>query len=317
MISQWKAFLQEKVAEWNLPPDGKWNFLFLNVYHPDGCNLDVLWFHDAGEFPLVVTKLCRDERILRWEFENLTRVHSCAPVWTPKPLSFEHQAGFWALWMEGVPGSTYLSPECPPAVLTSIVEMLAALHGAIRDRGDWPSKDRCRRMVWEPLESLERFSKVASVEAGCAKLRASISAEWVDSLPIVPQHGDLFQGNLLSHGNQWRVVDWENFGRVDFPFFDLLTLLFSILRARGETPETWDPVLVKQVPSLIEFYTQKMGLSSADVTRLLPLALANWFYLQRLDRHAQLADNIHKTIQNYFEHAHLWEKVFVPSCPPA
>jgi aminoglycoside phosphotransferase (APT) family kinase protein len=311
MISRWKAFLRERLVEWNLPAKGEWTFLFLNVYHPEGCNVDLLWFHNGGNFPLVVTKLCRKEHILRREFENLTDVHSCAPTWAPRPLSFDEQGGFWALWMEGVPGSAFLPQGCSLRVLRSMVEMLVAMHGAIRKRGGWLSPDRYRRMVWEPLESLEQFGKGHSIEAGSVDLRARVSVEWIDSLPIIPQHGDLFRGNLLSHGDQWHVVDWENFGRVDIPFFDLLTLLFSLLCTHGETPEHWDPVLVEQAPGLIEGYTQKMGLSPADVSLLLPLALVNWFHLQLRDGHTQFAVQMHKTIQHYFEHPDIWRRVFV------
>src|SRR5271154_5524575 len=142
MISDWKASLEQRLVEWNLPTDGEWTFLLLNICPPWGSNIDLLWFHNGGEFPRVVTKLCRDERIVRGEYENLTKVYSCAPAWTPKPLSFEEQGGFWALWMEGVPGSAFLQQDFHPAVLRSMVETLAAIHGGIQKHGGWHSPDR-------------------------------------------------------------------------------------------------------------------------------------------------------------------------------
>ena len=312
MISRWRNFLQERLEEWKLPTSGEWTFLFMNIYHPAGSNIDILWFHDGGAFPLVVTKLCREERILRWEFENLTRVHSCAADWAPKPLRLEKQGDFWALWMKGVPGSTFLPREYRPAVLKSLADTLASMHGAIRDHGGWSSPNRYDRMVKEPIENVAQFNNVASIAAGCAQLRTQLSPEWVASLPVIPQHGDLCQGNLLLDGDKWHVVDWENFGRVDMPLFDLISLLYAMLRGKGETPEIWDPVLVSEVPGLMASYTRKMGSDPADVSRMLPLTLIIWFHLQWRDGRQQFAGQIHKAIQHYFEHRELWEKVFVP-----
>jgi hypothetical protein len=312
MISEWKAFLLESVAEWGLPRAGEWSFLFNNNYHAHYSGFNLLWFHDGSQYPRVVAKICREPRLVQREFENLKHAYRRAPAWVPRPLHFGSQGEFWMLWMEGVPGLPFgANAGSSPAVLRSMVEMLGLMHGAFRKDAVEPGLDRYRRMISQPLQTLGQFGPSASVREGCAMVAAKTSVEWVDSQPVIPQHGDLFRANVLLYRRQWHVIDWENFGMTDFPFYDLLTLLFSLLLGGGETPDQWDSSLVKQVPVLIECYAQGLGLSPADVPLLLPLTLANWFHLQWSDGRKEFTMRMYRTIQDYFEHVNVWERVFL------
>lgn len=100
---------------------------------------------------------------------------------------------------------------------------------------------------------------------------------------------------------------------MDFPFYDLLTLLVSCLTAQGKTVEQWNPILVKQTPALVECYARKLDLSPPDVLLLLPLTLVNWCHLQWCDGRKPFVDRMYKTIQHYFEFTDQWQKVFVRS----
>jgi aminoglycoside phosphotransferase (APT) family kinase protein len=316
MISHWQSFLQERSADWNLPGKGFWTFLLYNNYHPQCSNIDLLWFHNGSKFPRVVTKLCREEQSVKGEFENLRQVHQSVPMCVPKPLHFGKQGAFWALWMEGVPGSSCRPKDYRPSVLRSFVEMLAGMHCAIRAVGERIDPDRYRRMVLEPLQTAAHFSKDACIEAGCADLRARASAEWLHSLPVIRQHGDLFSGNVLADGHRWHIVDWESFGLVDLPFYDLLTFLISLLTVQGDAPGQWNPILVKETARLMECYAGKLGLSPEMVSLLLPLTLANWFHLQWRDGRKEFADRMYQTIGNYFRYPDQWGKVFLQAHLP-
>ena len=310
MIGQWKAFLLEKTAEWDLPKRGDWTFLLNNNYHPHCSNLNLLWFHNGGEFPRVVTKLFREPQLPQREFENLKQAYPSAAAWVPKPLHFGRQGEFCALWMEGVPGLRFRASN-GPVQLRSLIEMLASMHRAFRTTEMKP--ERYRRVVSKPIETVAQFGESAAVRSGCEILMARTSADWVQSLPVIPQHGDLVFSNVLLFRGQWHVVDWESFGVIDLPFYDLFTLLLSLLRAHGETPEHWDASLMKQVPALIGQYALALELSSTDAPLLLALTLANWFHLQWSDGRREFTNLMYKMIQHYFEHREAWESIFFPN----
>jgi len=314
VIGQWKSFLLDRSGEWSLPTGGEWRFLCNNNYHPHCSNMNLLWFHNGDEFPRVVTKLFHDAILPKREFENLKRVYPCASAWVPKPLHFGLQGTFWALWMEGVPGFRMsASDRLQKAELGAIVDVIASMHAALRATPISSDSERWRRLVSEPLRTLAQFGSAPAVQAGCKELAARCPADWIDLLPLTPQHGDLFASNLLSYRGRWHVVDWESFGTIDLPFYDVFTLLLSLLRASGETPDKWSVSLTRQVPALIERYAQSLGLSTRVVSCLFPLALANWFHLQWLDGRREFGALMYQAMDHYFRHPDRWEAVFVPA----
>jgi hypothetical protein len=313
VIRQWKSFLLERAREWNLPTNGEWTFLFNNNYHPHCSNLNLLWFHNGGEFPTVVTKLFRDPELPKREFENLQQAYTYAPALVPQPLHFGLHGEFWSLWMRGVPGIRFRARKTYSLdTLRSLAEMVAVLHGGVSTSAAAAGPDRYRRIITEPLQTVAQFGDSAAIQTGCKELAAKSTVDWVTSLPVIPQHGDLFCSNVLSHHRRWCVVDWETYGTIDLPFYDLFTLLYSLLRAGGETMEQWDPALMKQVPNLVECYARRLGLPSGDAALLFPLTLVNWFHLQWSDGRKEFTDLMYKTLQHYFEHISLWQKVFLP-----
>ncbi len=311
MIGHCKQFLMDRQEEWRLPKTGEWNLLLNNNYHPHYSSLNLLWFHKDGEFPTVITKVFPEPQIPNREFENLRQAHRYAPALVPQPLHIGSYDGFWMLWMQGVPGFRFrVNDGCSPAVMRSMVEMVISLHGALRKSAARIDPDRRRRMVLEPLQTVVDYCDSASIRDGCSKLASRSSADWVHSLPVIPQHGDLFAGNVLSHHDRWAVVDWESFGVVDLPFYDLFTLVLSVFRARGDNPVLWDEVLVKQVPTMLDCYTRSLHLSPADIELFLPLTLVNWFHLQCADGRKEFMRPMGRMIQDYFENTGSWEKVF-------
>jgi hypothetical protein len=310
MTSEWKTILETRAGEWRLPTQGRWNLLFHNNYNPHYSTVNLLWFHNSSKYPGVVTKVFHTPEIPTREFDNLCRIHACAPDWVPRPLHLEARGEYWMLWMEGVPG-VQLRPDNShrPSVLRSLTEMVSSIHCRARRKGGSPN--RYQRMVSEPIAALAAFGHSATVSRGCDRLARQISPQWIESLPVIPQHGDLFAGNVLAYQDRWHVIDWESFGTIDLPFYDLFTLLLSLLRGKGATPDRWERSLAKQVPILMESYATVLRLSTANIVLLLPLTLANWFHLQWTDGRKHFAESMYQMIEHYFEHQSIWEKVFV------
>ena len=311
MINECKAFLRKNTLKWQLPPGGEWTFLFFNNTHPHVTNLDLLWFHDDATSPAVVTKFCPTEAIIRREFENLTKAHDLAPALVPQPLGWQASNGFFGLWMRGVDGFPLLPGKYRGATLRHAVETLASMHNAFRSQDHQPNRSRYRRVIAEPLESIARFGEDPAVGAFFTRLRTAITEEWLTSLPIIPQHGDLFPGNLLFQRDEWRIVDWESFGTIDLPTYDLLTLFLALLWEDGDAPSEWNSVLTNELPGLIELYAGKLGLSKNDLSLLLPISLANWFHLQLVDGRQKFTERMYRRIQQYVQAPQLWEQAFL------
>jgi hypothetical protein len=312
VIGEAQAFLLEKAPEWMTPAGGQWRALVHNNYHPHCSNINLLWFLDKDKFPRVVTKLYREQPIISREFENLRRAHAKVPELVPKPLHFGMQWGFWALWMEGLPGERFQAGNRhSPALLQSVVQSLAWMHHALRDASDPLPGHRYTRVVTEPLRTVAEYGPLASVRTGCEALAQRISPEWIDQLPCIPQHGDLFASNILIHHKRPFIVDWESFGAIGLPFYDLFTFLLSLLRLGGDAPGTWNPALIRQIPSLIQLYAQALEFPVSMASTLLPLTLVNWFHLQWCDGRKEFAEIMYKTLENYFSHPDEWQRVFL------
>jgi hypothetical protein len=314
MISEWRACLTSRAAQWGLPESGDWQFILYNNYHPHCSDLDLFWFHNGGAFPRAVTKISRDPGRGEREFANLRHAYALAPNWVPRPLYFGAQGNFWSLWMEGVPGFPFQG-SLTPGVLQSMVKAVSGIHRAFEKSGTAQRPDRWQRMVSEPLQSLESFGPAGAVREGARRIAARASAEWLKRIPQIPQHGDLYAGNLLADGDRWRVVDWESFGLTDLPAYDLYTLLLSLLSSDGDGPTQWNTALVQQIPALVTAYAKSVGLAAEDMPVLLPLTLANWFHLQWRDGRSRFCDRLYRTVIDYFEHEESWERAFVLSEP--
>jgi aminoglycoside phosphotransferase (APT) family kinase protein len=311
MISSWKATLLANAGAWGLPQDGNWSFLLHNNYHPHCSNINLLWFHPKNRFPRVVTKLYREPEILRREYDNLTRAHRSAPALVPRPLRFEREGSFWALWMEGVPGWRRFAHErLSSAHLRSMAEAVACLHAGLA-KSAIPTEDRYERLVTAPLAAVAAFGGSAAVKGGCRKMAERITTRKVADMRVIPQHGDLSCENLLADGNQWHIIDWESLGTVDLPFYDLVTLLLSLLGVMERPPEQWRKGLVEKAPALVECYARALRLPADAVRTAIPLTLVNWFHLQWKDGRKRFTELMYPALHNYFTSPERWEKVFL------
>jgi hypothetical protein len=311
MIRDWQKFLVDHASEWGVPGSGKWRFLLHNNYHAQCSNINILWFQGRSEFPTVVTKLCREPESVRREFENLKRAYYSAPSCVPRPFCLAQHRPFWSMWMQGLPGTRYAAQtKHSPSTLLSMVEMVGCLHKEVRTLRTAPTPDRYVRMVSSPLRAVAEFGESIAVKEGCAKLEARVTEEWIAGMPVIPQHGDLFCDNLLLDRGRWSVIDWESFGSIDLPFYDLLTLLLSLAGAADKEPASWDPTLLKHIPELVEKYAAALRLRAGAVRAALPLTLANWFHLQWRDGRTEFSQRMYKILERYFISPDVWEKAF-------
>ena len=316
MIADCKRLLAAKSAEWGLPGGAEWQFLFHNNYQPGCSTINLLWFDGQGRFPRVVTKLCARRDVLAREFHSLEAVHRAAPRNVPRPLELGEAQGLAALWMEGVPGRRIPPNADGREALANTVEILASMHRRLKQDRAPDTAKRHEAMVAAPIRAVLEYAPSVAVRDGCMTLRERANPAWLERVPVIPQHGDLYLDNVLQHGKDCHIVDWEEFGRLDLPFHDLLTLLLSSLRASAAAPERWPAELRTRIPGLVAKYAVAAGLPTAAVRIMLPLTLANSFSFHRREGHAA-AKVMYAELEHYFRAMDYWEEVFLPATESA
>lgn len=101
----------------------------------------------------------------------------------------------------------------------------------------------------------------------------------------ISQHGDFAINNIAidSKGNLI-LFDWENFGIINYPIFDLATLLFSNALDQGMVESfSKNPGILFDIPgaSLIRLVCQKQGMSTNSFQKYFPFFMMLFIYLKQ------------------------------------
>ena len=133
------------------------------------------------------------------------------------------------------------------------------------------------------LARLEEAYGGSAFDGVLAPWRAPAQRERLARLPRVAQHGDFVLNNLGVARGRLVVFDWEDYGKVDLPGFDLSTLLASAvdpadpaagvtLAGRGPVAARWRPVVTPACAAL--------GFTADEFYRLVPLHLLAFLQLK-------------------------------------
>lgn len=304
MIGEWKAVLSSHALQWNLPAEGRWKFFVHNNYQPNYSGVNIFWFHNEGRDPLVVTKVFPESSLANQEFRNLIDAHDCAPGEVPKPYGlFEHRQ-LWALWMSGISGSRLTSKLLSDSVVDRLCDTLVTIQkGVAARRSAIPS--RYKESICAPLEFAAKRS--AAIAEECHRTLAAYAKRTLVGTPALPQHGDFYSGNLIIDENKrLGIVDWELFGNLDLPFYDIVRFLFSLDTAWA--PDRWNVAVQWYARRLIARYANALRTDVQEFASLLPLLLANWHYRQPLPEGKALAL---RALEDYFTRSAEWERTLL------
>lgn len=100
----------------------------------------------------------------------------------------------------------------------------------------------------------------------------------------MPQHGDFTLNNLaIDESGGLVLLDWEDYGKVQVPYFDLATLLFSVAVAQGRVAEVADsPAALFSLPGsqVAVKICQAQAFSRDEFVRRYPFFLLLFGYLK-------------------------------------
>jgi len=121
----------------------------------------------------------------------------------------------------------------------------------------------------------------------------------------ISQHGDFTKNNLaITSTGRLLVFDWEDYGRVDIPFFDLATLIFSMSIDNGTTEamsrnpaKLFDVSGSEEVINIVE----KFGLDRASFVWLFPFFMMVFLDLKKsLGYGDQIVMQLTEFLENVF-----------------
>ena len=218
--------------------------------------------------PAVVAKLCRDVGTVEQEFENLRFIQERAPGLSPEPLFFETIDSLGALGMRALPGRRLFSWSDRAVSLPRVVERLVSFHRGVQTA--FIPKDDVLGIFRESFDAVGKFGRDTKVEATLSQMGEGMKNLLSGvSLPRIPQHSDFCFENLLFEGEKVSVVDWEDFGAVSMPGYDLFCLYLNFFRPeddRGMQNLLRDERLVRRMRRGIELYFQTFELP-IDIAR--------------------------------------------------
>ena len=218
---------------------------------------------------------------LRGQYERYCRASHDFASFVPRPLGYRARDGWSIMVSEGVqhtpvhaggsrPGRKIESTLFDPALNFFKVGAQHAAPNASGSHG-------------ELFRELARHFDATPFAAIAVRAIQSARSLGADSWGRLPQHGD-FVINNLGHSSRGLVVfDWEDYGQIELPGFDIFTLVLSLL------PESVDglrSVMGSSVPDrhLDVFIDRACGLQGIDRSvfgRLIPLYLIVFLYLKR------------------------------------
>ncbi len=238
-------------------------------------------FFDGESEPGVVAKRIRDPSFtkhLAREYDNVATAFRELPegiLRVPEPLGLDEHAGIYlqaviqgeSMFQKLRRHGHRLGVDEVKAFFAKALEIESALAEVSSRNGPtvWCSGAGGWRTLVEQAVSVHSLTaeESALLSDEAQVLRRYLSG---DGLRLTPQHGDFWAGNLfLDNANRW-VLDWEWWGWVDLPGFDIAFLLVTTAR--------W---LTLDKPSWIKFdweesWASRLGDSRADVREIVDLA---------------------------------------------
>ena len=228
-------------------------------------NKKVGFFVFNKQIPIIFVKTIReskDNMIIEEEFEKLKNAYKKNNErLAPKPIYLgEYQSMKFSL-EEAVVGTQFHSFNKEKHLnlfLNSFLDFQARME---------KEKKLTKEELSHYLEKLsDGFIKLFKTEDYLTNLIKNITKTLKNNnlsvMPLISQHGDLTPDNvLINNQREVKIIDWDNFGKIELPLFDLLVFLqrWSGIRAVG---------FVNDYIKTIEDYLDKFNINKKSLKLL-------------------------------------------------
>jgi hypothetical protein len=237
-------------------------------------NFNFFIFGNQEEFYQVKVS---SERPLRDEYEALRIAHEAIPANVPQPVGFYQKGGLEILICRGIRHKKVRSLQRYGYIIQK--EIKAILKGSkVFFREDKPSATHMQQL----MTACDYF-KNRPFSNAMRDWLVSLDPRLVNSLPHIKQHGDLTLYNMGVVGDNLIIFDWEDFGKISIPGFDLCCLAVdSVTRfsAMGIDRISERRAYPKEIMDIITCYFEELSLDEEIFFNLFPIYLFYFLYLK-------------------------------------
>jgi aminoglycoside phosphotransferase (APT) family kinase protein len=215
------------------------------------------------------------------EYQIAQSVASSAGRFVPQPIAFLRTGKVSCIVVEGIKFSVVRGDQllrAPPRGKLAR-ELIAYLSHAASNQ---TSKDRPASIARLVDAISERYDGTEQ-EGLLRKVLAHSDLDALSRLPSQRQHGDFVPNNFGMRPEGLVVFDWEDFGRIDLPGFDLAVLVGSLVDFEPKRLQDVRDASLRARKPLVRWLDEACraaGLSPADLMRALPLHLALFMWLK-------------------------------------
>jgi hypothetical protein len=217
------------------------------------------------------------ERPLRDEYVALRIAHEAFPDNVPQPVGFYQKSGLEILICRGIRHKKVRSLQDYRHIIHK--EIKAILKGSkIFFREEKPSSPHMQQL----MTACDYF-KNRPFSNAMRDWLGNLNSTLVNSLPHIKQHGDLTLYNMGVAGDKLIIFDWEDFGKISIPGFDLCCL--AVNSVTQFSPMGIERILErsaypKEVMDIITCYCKELPLDQETFFHLYPIYLFYFLYLK-------------------------------------
>lgn len=215
------------------------NKFFLIVNNTSETHITFLVFIGLYRNPsLVVTHSLRKgfNKIFEKEYINIQRIRHLLPdnmkQSIPIPISLDYsekRAVCIKSFIKGRKLGNKLSKREILSITDHVAEWLLEFHKIFAEKKVLFEKKRLNDLLYSPLKQFSTKNKFDIPINFYAWIEKKVEKFENHSVQMSPQHGDFWYGNTVLSNNRLGIYDWEFFGEVNLPLFDLFHFLTILL----------------------------------------------------------------------------------------
>jgi hypothetical protein len=286
---------------WCRPPT---RVLMYNNFDLTSSTVLLFFFSSNMKSAAVVVKLSRNVDLIKREYDNLCVLQSRVPGLAPVPLFFEKIDCFAAMAMQAVAGNRISGWDEQVAQLPALVDRLIDFHRRVAEEDFAP--EQLGDGLFKPFAEIAALRRDPAIthpyERICADLAHTLQNR---VLPRIPQHSDFYFHNTLICGDRIMIVDWEDFGQVHVPGYDLFCLFLNFYAPEdAKQVETFfrDRRLMQGMRNAMQSYFKAFDLSLDIAPGILAFTLVQQ-YLHSLHQGRSCAEMLWQRVASYVKHA--------------